>query len=123
MRDHVDSKQPYFHDLLVLIPSPDGIDLQKKMAVSVWTPYTCHAATLVCTIADENFGDGVLHQDCHNHMQNVWVGGLEKEPPSHLTNILRSSLHEKDPTLHVKNLFSALARAYNKGFYLSVNYP
>ena len=79
MRYHVASKKPDFPDLLVLIPSPDGMDLQKNLAHSMWTTYTCHAATLVRTIAVENFGDGVLHQDCHNHLQNVWVGGLDKE--------------------------------------------
>ena len=48
---------------------------------------------------------------------------MEKELSSYLTNLLRSSLDEIDPTLRVKNLFSALARAYDKGFSLSSNYP
>ena len=89
----------------------------------MWTTDTCHAAILVCTSDVENFGYGVLKQDRHNHLRNVWVGGLDKELSSHLTNILRSSLDEIDPTLRVKTLFSALARAYDKGFSLSANYP
>ena len=120
---HVASKHPYFPDLLVLITSPDRIDIHKNLAHSVWTTDTCHNATLVGTISVENFGDGVLQQDCQNHLWNVWVCGLEKELPSYLTNLLRSILDEIDPTLRVKNLFSALARAYGKGFSLPSNYP
>ena len=48
---------------------------------------------------------------------------MEKDFSSLLTNILRSSLDEIDPTLSVKTLFITLARAYDKGFYLSANYP
>ena len=123
MRDHVASKHPYCHDLLVLIPSPDGIDLQKNLAHSVWTTDTCHAATLIRTIDVENFGDGVLQKDYHNPLRNVWVGGLDKELSLYLTNLLISSLDEIYPTLRVKTLFSALARAYDKGFCLSAKYP
>ena len=111
LRDHFSSKHPDCHDLIVIIPSPDGIDLQKNLAHSVWTTDTCQDATLVCTIAVENFGDGVIQQYCHNHMQNVWVGGLEKELSTYLTNLPISSLDEIYPTLGVKNLFSALACA------------
>ena len=50
------------------------------------------------------------------------MGGLEKELSSYLTNLLRSSLDEIDPTLRVKNLSIALALAYDKGFSLSANY-
>ena len=48
---------------------------------------------------------------------------MEKEISSYLTNILRSSLDDIDPTLSVKTLFSALARAYDKGLSISANYP
>ena len=89
----------------------------------MWTTETYHAATLVCTIAVENFGNGVIQQDCYNHLQNLWVGGLVKELSSYLTNLLRSSLDEIYPTLRVKTLFSALALAYDKGLSLSPNYP
>ena len=49
-----------------------------------------------------------------------WIG---EKLSSYLTNILRLSLDEIDPTLRVKTLFSALARAYNKGFSISANNP
>ena len=113
-RDHDASKHPYCHYLLVIIPSTDGIDLQKNLAHYVLTTDTYDAATLVRTISLENFEDGLLQQYCHNHLQNVWVGGLEKEFSSYLTILLRSSLDEIDTTLHVKTLFSALAHAYDK---------
>ena len=48
---------------------------------------------------------------------------MEKELSSYLTNLLRSSIDEIDPTLRVETLFSALVREYDKGFYLSANYP
>ena len=79
LRDHVASKHLDCHGFLSLILSPDGTDLQKRLAHSVWTTDTFHAATLVRTIFVENFGDGVLHQYCQNYLQNLWVGGLEKE--------------------------------------------
>ena len=65
----------------------------------------------------------MLQQEYHNHVQTVWVGGLEKELSLYLTNLLGSILYEIDTTLHVKTLFSALARAYNKGLSLSANCP
>ena len=68
MRYHVASRYPDYPGFLVLIPSPDGIDLQKNLAHSVWTTDTCHAATLVRTISVETFGDVVLQQDFHNHL-------------------------------------------------------
>ena len=123
LRYHVASKHPDWPDLIVLIPSADWIYHQKNLAHSVWTTYTCHAATTVFKIAVENFGHGVLQKECHNHLRKVWVGGLEKELLSYLTNLLRSSLYEIYPTLHVKTLSSALACAYNKCFSLSENYP
>ena len=93
------------------------------MSHSVWTTDTCHAATIVRTIDVEKFGYGVLQKYCHNHLRNIWVGGLDKELSSYLTNLLRSSIYEIDTILRVKTLFSALARAYNKGFSISANYP
>ena len=48
---------------------------------------------------------------------------MDKELSSYLTNLLRSSLDDIDTTLRVKTLFIALARAYDKGFSLSANYP
>ena len=108
LRHRVASKYPDFPGFLVLIPSLDGIDLQKNLAHSVWTTGTCHAATLVCAIAVEKFGDGVLQQDFHNHLQNVWVGGLEKGLSSYLTNLLISSLDEIDPTLYDNSQILAL---------------
>ena len=123
MRNHVASKHPDCPDLLVIILSTDGIDIQKILAHSVWTTDTLYAVTLVCKMDVEKFGNGLLQQECHNHLQNLWVGGLEKELSSYLTNILISILDEIDPTLRVKNLFSALACAYDKGFSISDNYP
>ena len=108
LSDNVASKLPDFHDLLVLIPYPDGIYLQKSLSHYMWTTDTCHVATLVRTISVENFGDGVLQQDCHKHLRNVWVGGLEKELSSYLTNLLISSLDEIDPTLHDNSQILAL---------------
>ena len=89
----------------------------------MWTIDTCHAATIVHKISVEYFGDVVLQQEFHKHLINVWLGGFEKELSSYLTNLLRSSLDEIDPTLRVKTLFSVLAHAYDKGFSLSANYP
>ena len=93
------------------------------LAHSVWTTYTCHTATLISTIAVENFGMEYFRKTVTTICETYrWVA-LRKKLSSHLTNILRSSIYEIDPTLRVKTLFSALARAYDKGFSISANYP
>ena len=51
------------------------------------------------------------------------MSGLEKDFSSYPTNLLRSILYEIDTTLRMKNLFNALAHAYDKGFFISANYP
>ena len=118
----ITEKFPDRPDLLELVPSPDGIDPDKKLPNSVWTTDTCNAASKFQNIACETYAGG-LKQDCHNHLRNVWVGGLELELSSYLSTILRDSLDKIDSNLRVKTLFSAFARAYDKGFSLSANYP
>ena len=122
LRATISEKFPDRPDLLELVPSPDGIDPDKKLPNSVWTTDTCNAASKFQNIACETYAGG-LKQDCHNHLRNVWVGGLELELSSYLSTVLRESLDRIDSTLRVKTLFSAFARAYDKGFSLSANYP
>ena len=105
-----------------MIPLPEGIDPEKKLPNSLWTTDTCNQAQALRTRAIAKFKGG-REQDCVNHLRNVWIVALENEISSTLTTLLRDSLDEIDPCLRVKTVFSALARAYDKAFSLSANYP
>lgn len=88
-----------------LVPSPDGIDLNKLTKDTVITTDTCNTArklrrVLVQMIKDVTNEDGEIFEfDCMNHLRNVWFGGMEKAVTQRLNAILRTSLDEIDPKL------------------------
>ena len=67
-------------------------------------------------------GGEVWHQDCHHHLRNVWFKAMEGTLTDKLNQILRSDLDEIAPELRVTTSFSAIARAYDKGFSMNANY-
>ena len=94
----VAERYPDRQDLLDMIPSPDGMDPSIKLPNSLWTTDTCNAASKFQNIACKTY-EGGLKQDCHNHLRNVWMGGLEIELSSYLTKCLRESLDDIDTSL------------------------
>ena len=64
----------------------------------------------------------VWDQDCHHHLRNVWFKAMENALTKRLNLILKADLEEIAPELRVKTSFSAIARAYDKGFSRNANY-
>jgi hypothetical protein len=105
-----------------LIPSPDGIDLNKLGFDGVAMTDTCNTAQKLRRILVDRI-DGMIDLDCTNHLRNVWLGGVETSLTKYLNEILRLSLDEIDPMLRVSSSISALIRAIDKEFSLCANYP
>jgi len=64
----------------------------------------------------------VWYQDCHHHLCNVWFKAMERALPKRLMQILKSDLEEIAPEPRVNTSFSAIVRAYDKGFSHNANY-
>lgn len=107
---------------LDLVPSADGIDINKLGEGGVVMTDTCNAAQKLRRIL-VSIVDGAYDLDCMNHLRNVWFGGVEKSLTKHVNEILRSSLDEIDSNLRVSSSISAIIRAVDKEFSLSANYP
>ena len=118
LREVVDTKFPGNSHL---VPSSDGIDMEKLVGANVMTD-TCTPAQKVRRILCDAI-PGLHELDCMQHLRNVWIGNMEKALTSELNNILRASLDEIDPTLRVSSSISAIIRATDKEFSLSANYP
>ena len=65
----------------------------------------------------------VLTQDCHHHLQNVWIGAVNKRMSLYLNEVLASDLESIDFRLRVTTMFDGVLRAVDKEFSLPANYP
>jgi hypothetical protein len=111
-----------FPELVHLIPSPDEVDMNKLEGGSSMTD-TCATAQkcnrLLCASVD-----GVVHElYCYNHLRNVWVKNVLLSLNDFLRAHLHDSLDEIAPEFRVSASFIALARAFDKEFSLTANYP
>jgi hypothetical protein len=61
--------------------------------------------------------------DCHHHLRNVWIKGMEKCVSVFLRVVVSDSLEQIPTELRVTCIFSAIARAWDKFFSLCANYP
>ena len=61
--------------------------------------------------------------DCHHHLYNVWIKGMEQSVSSYVRVIVTDSLEKIPPKLRVTCVYSAIARAWDKFFSLCANYP
>ena len=61
--------------------------------------------------------------DCHHHLRNVWIKGMEQSVSSYSCVIVTDSLEKITPELRVTCVYSAIARAWDKFFSLCANYP
>ena len=105
-----------------LIPSEDGIDINKLGKGGTMTTDTCSTAQKLRRILVEKI-PGSFDYDCMNHLRNVWFGNMEKKLTKHLNGMLRTSLDNVDPSLRVSASITAIIRAIDKEFSLSANYP
>ncbi len=53
----------------------------------------------------------VLTQDCHHHLQNVWIEAVNKRLSSYLNEVLASDLSNIDFRLQVSTMFDAVLHA------------
>ncbi len=109
-------------DKLHLVPSPEGININKLGDGGVVMTDTCNTAQKVRHILVDRIV-GAYELDCMNHLRNVWFGNIEKALSTYLNAILRASLDNIDPKLRVTALISAIICAVDKKFSLSSNYP
>jgi hypothetical protein len=105
------------------IPSPDGIDIKKLGQHGLVMTDSCNAAQKARRLLQHEIG-GIVHEmDCHHHLRNVWIKGMEKSVSVFLRVIMSDSLEQIPAELRVTCIFSAIARAWDKFFSLCANYP
>ena len=64
--------------LYELIPSPDGIDIKKLGQNGLIMTDSCNTAQKARRLLQYKIGGMVFEFDCHHHLRNVWMKGLEK---------------------------------------------
>lgn len=62
----------------------------------------------------------VLTQDCHNHVQNVWIGAVVKWMSAYPNELLASYMKEMDFWLWISTMFDEVLRAIDKEFCLPI---
>ena len=119
-------KQVVLHDnsqLYESIPSPDGIDIKKLGQNGLIMTDSCNAAQKARCLLQYEIGGMVCKFDCHHHLCNVWIKGLEKSVSVFLRVVVSDSLEQIPPELRVTCIFLAIARTWDKFFSLCINYP
>jgi len=107
-----------------MVPSPDDIDITKlgDHAGLIMTD-SCNAAQKARRLLQHKIRENVYELDCHHHLRNVWIKGMEQSVSSFLRVIVTDSLEKIPPELRVTCVYSAIARAWDKFFSLCANYP
>ena len=85
-------KFPDRPDILLLIPNPDRINIDKLGDGGTMTTDTCNAAQKVRQLLVEYINGTVNEQDCMQHLRNVWINGVAKAFNKYLTEFLQESL-------------------------------
>ena len=78
-------------DLLLLIPYPDSINIDKLGDGGTITTDTCNVSQKVCRLLVEYIHGTVKKQDCMQHLRNVWINGVAKAVNKYLTEFLQLS--------------------------------
>ena len=60
--------------------------------------------------------------DCHNHLRNVWIGAINKDISTHLSDLIQEDLDNIDSRLRVSTKFDVVLLAVDKEFSLCCNY-
>jgi hypothetical protein len=110
-------------EMLHLLPTEDGINIDKLGQLGTITTDTCNNAQKQRQLLSQNIKGEVIEQDCHRHLRNVWAKAIEIDFSKYLTVMLRDSLDKIDSSLCVSTMFTPFARAYDKESSLSTNYP
>ena len=112
-----------YPELVDSIPSPDGIDITKLRDHGLIMTDSCNAAQKARRLLQHQIGGDVFEIDCHHHLRNVWIKGMEKSVSVFLQVVMSDSLEQIPTELRVTCIFSAIARAWDKFFSLCANYP
>ena len=110
-------------DLLLLIPDPDSINIDKIGGGGTITTDTCNAVQKVCRLLVEYIISTVNKQDCMQHLRNVWINGVAKAVNKYLTEFFQKSLEEISSFLRVSPYLAHVIREFHKEFSLTGNYP
>ena len=84
---------------------------------------SCNAAQKARRLLQHLIGGYVFEMDCHHHLQNVWIKGMEKSVGVFLRVVASDSLEQIPAELRVICIFSAIACAWDNFFSLCANYP
>ena len=79
-------------DILLLIPDPDSINIDKLGDGDTITTNTCNVAQKFCRLLVEYSNGTANEQDCMHHLSNVWINGLAKAVNKYLTEFLQEIL-------------------------------
>ena len=85
------------------IPSPDGIEIKKLGQNGLIMTDSCNAAQKARRLLRFEIGGLVFEMDCHHHLRNVWIKGMEKSVSVFLRVVLSDSL-EQIPPEHLSHL-------------------
>ena len=88
-------------DLLLLIPDPDSINIDKLGDGGTITTDTCNAEHKVRRLLVEYINGTVNEQECMQHIRNVCINGVSKAVNKYLTEFLQESLEEISSFLRV----------------------
>ncbi len=105
------------------IPSPDGIDIKKLGQHGLIMTDSCNAAQKARRLLQHKIGGNIFELNCHHHLRNVWIKGIEKSVSVFLRVVISDSLEKIPPKLQVTCIFLAIAQAWDKFFSLCANYP
>jgi hypothetical protein len=99
-------------ELNEVIPSPDGIDIEKlgHHARLIMTDF-CNAAQKARRLLQHKIGGNILELDCYHHLRNVWINSMEQSVSSFVRVVISYSLEKIPPKLQVTCVYSAIARA------------
>jgi hypothetical protein len=104
-------------------PSPDGIKIKKLGQHGLIMTDSCNTAQKARGLLWFEIGGLVFEMDCHHHLCNVWIKGMEKSGSIFLRVILSDCLEQIPPELRFTCIFSAIACTWDKFFSLCANYP
>jgi hypothetical protein len=79
-------------ELYETIPSPDGIDIKKLGQHGLIMTDSCNATQKARRLLQLKIGGIIFEFDCHHHLWNVWIKGMEMSVSSFLRVIIANSL-------------------------------
>ena len=102
-----------------MVPSPDDIDISKlgNHAGLIMTD-SCNAAQKARHLLQHKIRGNVNVLDCHHHLCNVSIKGMEQSVSSFLHVIATNSLEKIPPELRVMCVYSAIKCAWDRFFRL-----